>query len=156
MTESTTATSLPAGERRPLPAAGLWAGVLVTGALGSMLFEEIERRTDPSVGYGDHLGVLLYGVLPSLVAVAVSVWAARTELRTAQRVAVVMAVMAVLTLPLFYWSGSPAALGLGAYLSVRSRPATGAGRAAGITGAVVALAVSAFSVVTGLVAPPWS
>lgn len=141
---------------RRVPAPLLWAGVLVTGALGTLLFEEIERRSDPAVGYGDHYAVLLWGLLTSLVVIAVSTWAARSGGAKARRAAVAMAVLAVLTLPLFYWSGMPAALGLGAYLAVRREPVEGAARVAGITGAVVAVAISTLSVVTGIVAGPGS
>lgn len=141
------------GTRR-LPAPVLWTGALVTGALGTLLYEEIERRMDPAVGYGDHIGVLLWGVTSSVVAIAVSTWAARVGGATARGTALTMATLSVLTLPLFYWSGMPAALALGAYLSVRQQPVEGAARVAGITGAVLALGISVLSVVTGVVAPP--
>ncbi|HEX5512582.1 MAG TPA: hypothetical protein VFX41_12775 [Actinomycetales bacterium] len=154
MTQST--ASIRATGQRRVPAAALWAGALVTGAFGSLLFEEIERRHQPEHGYGDVIAVLLFGVLTSLIVIGVSTWAARAGDKAARRTAITMAVLSVLTLPLFYWSGMPAALGLGAYLAVRSRPVEGAARVAAITGAVVALAVSALAVVTGLVSPPWN
>ena len=99
-------------------------------------------------------GISVMGVAGVVVALAVALPLRRRPGRSGAG-AIALAVLALLALPVLWWSGAPATLGAAAAwlagLSRDARPLPGAARVAGIAGLIVAAVVAAAAFAGGVV-----
>jgi hypothetical protein len=153
MTASVSSTRTTRGISAPLLVGG--AFVLSTGAgicfhVGQILFTDTDPH-GPEGPIASIVGIALVGGISLIVALAIALPLAGDAGR-ARVGAIVLGVLSLLSLPLF-WSGAPAVFGASAAwlagLTRGGRPQSGAARAFGIIGFVIAV----LEVVVTFVAP---
>jgi hypothetical protein len=118
--------------------------VCVLGLIAIFVGDIVFTDNDPHRSQGpidSIVGVGMFGTIALVVAVGLGLWF-NTSAERARVGAMVLAALAIITLPVF-WSGAPGIFGACAAwvggLTRGSRPQTGAARSAALVGAFVAL-----------------